>query len=39
MRNLALSYALPAACALGLILYSEALFWGLLPLMRAFAGM
>lgn len=37
MKSLALSYALPSACALGLIAYAEAVFWGLLPIMQAFA--
>lgn len=37
MKSLALSYALPSACALGLIAYAEAVFWGLLPIMQALA--
>lgn len=37
MKSLALSYALASACALGLIAYAEAVFWGLLPIMQALA--
>lgn len=39
MRTLTLHYGLPLACAVGLIIYVNALFWGLLPYMMQFGGM